>query len=372
MAAVANPSLTAALASFLIDKSSIITNNLQNNSQIQDFLSRLLFTPQSLQALPLPWFAPVTLLQILLFIDITLLTAHTARSGTASFLDIFTLSPGLAYLIPSLGNVHRGEYPATAALTTGYVFRIENAATVRFLQDVGRTGCLVTLRVAEIFSSVEWSIYWAPNVASALWYLLPPLLTLDVVVGLYIIGDIYGLLFIALFLAARLASVVAIRRRLSPTWHGAPEPGVAGDLLILLSQDRWIRMRGPVDDLKAVTSGQWLRDAGVFERALRWATVGCMALAVCVGEPMGRQGMMMVWVFLGLQMAVLGSANMAAGQVLKMNGRRLEVAEGPKEYEGRRDLVEELVGEYGGRDDWAVSMGMIPPKKGKASGPVTM
>ncbi|KAF9525596.1 hypothetical protein CPB83DRAFT_859270 [Crepidotus variabilis] len=43
-------------------------------------------------------------------------------------------------------------------------------------------------------------------------------------------------------------------------WKRAREPGVKSDLLVLLSQDQWVRMKGIVDDLKAATSGQWLHD----------------------------------------------------------------------------------------------------------------
>jgi hypothetical protein len=46
---------------------------------------------------------------------------------------------------------------------------------------------------------------------------------------------------------------------------GALEPGVNGDLLVLLSQDRWVRIRGLVDDLKAVTSASWLRETTAAE-----------------------------------------------------------------------------------------------------------
>jgi hypothetical protein len=49
---------------------------------------------------------------------------------------------------------------------------------------------------------------------------------------------------------------------------GALEPDVQGDLLVLLSQDRWVRIRGLVDDLKAMTSGSWLREATASEQVV--------------------------------------------------------------------------------------------------------
>jgi len=56
----------------------------------------------------------------------------------------------------------------------------------------------------------------------------------------------------------------------------AHEPGVLGDLLVLMSQDRWIRIKGLTDDLKAVTAGQWLQDENFFESAIE----GCATVVV--------------------------------------------------------------------------------------------
>lgn len=56
-----------------------------------------------------------------------------------------------------------------------------------------------------------------------------------------------------------------IRRRSKSTWAGASEPDVTGDLHVLLGQNRWARIQGTVDDLKLVTSGQWLRDENTAE-----------------------------------------------------------------------------------------------------------
>jgi len=41
-----------------------------------------------------------------------------------------------------------------------------------------------------------------------------------------------------------------------------------------MSQDRWIRIKGLTDDLKAVTAGQWLQDKNFFEDSVEgFATV---------------------------------------------------------------------------------------------------
>ena len=73
---------------------------------------------------------------------------------------------------------------------------------------------------------------------------------------------------------ARFLLYCTTSRRLLKGWHGQSEPGVQGDLLVLLSQDRWVRIQGPGDDLKAVTSGAWMRDASTIEGWMEaWAKV---------------------------------------------------------------------------------------------------
>ena len=84
---------------------------------------------------------------------------------------------------------------------------------------------------------------------------------------------------------ARLLNVVIIKRRSRMGWKGAPEPGVSGDLLVLLSQDRWVCMRGLVDDLKALTSGQWLRNETSVEGfAMSFATLLVFVSAALAGN----------------------------------------------------------------------------------------
>jgi hypothetical protein len=55
-------------------------------------------------------------------------------------------------------------------------------------------------------------------------------------------------------------NTVVIKRQAVFGRKSASEPGVHGNLPVLLSQDRWIQIRGLVDDLKLVTSEQWLRE----------------------------------------------------------------------------------------------------------------
>jgi len=46
----------------------------------------------------------------------------------------------------------------------------------------------------------------------------------------------------------------------------------------------------------------------------------------------------------------------------QMFGCTVSVVDGPKHYKRRKDLTEELVAQSG-RNDWAISMGMMPAPK---------
>ncbi len=67
----------------------------------------------------------------------------TALMWTESWLDILVLAPGI-HQQRSVDEVNRGEFPKTGSLVNGSVFRVENPATVSYLQRIGRTGYLVS------------------------------------------------------------------------------------------------------------------------------------------------------------------------------------------------------------------------------------
>ena len=90
----------------------------------------------------------LSLAPLLALADFTLVSLRTIQTGTSSLLDILVICPGL-HKQSTAGSLNAGEYPATAAMTSGYVFRTENQAMVYFLQQVGVTGSLVTLSVNE-------------------------------------------------------------------------------------------------------------------------------------------------------------------------------------------------------------------------------
>ncbi|KAK5115391.1 hypothetical protein LTR85_009851 [Meristemomyces frigidus] len=314
--------------------------------------------------------------------DLSTVARRTALTGNSCLLDALVLCPGL-HKQQDAPELNGGEYPACAAMTTGYVFRVENGATVHFLQKVGRTGHLTTLSVSAMAedsspyrNTLRW-IYDAGNATmfSTATYLLAVALTLTILLLLSFLHDWWALAVIGMLVLARLLNVLVVRLRATEGWKGASEPGEKGDLLILLSQDRWIRMCGAVDDLKAVTSGQWLRESTFFESSVvAFATLLVYLDAALAGNA-HQEGKVLLLILLFCSVALLGIANEYT-EVLKMHGRLVEVDGTPKKYHRRLDLASELIKETG-REDWAVRLGMVQPKKNAeekidAEGAVTM
>ena len=283
---------------------------------------------------------------------LTSIARRTAICGAPSWHDIFFLAPGL-HKQQCTSELNNGEYPPAAAMTTGYVFRIENQGTVRFLQSIGKPGHLVCIAVeSKRTSSTERF-----NSGASMLYLLGPLATITTLTIVTLRGDFWAVGFLSMLIAARLCNTIVIVRRLEPGWKGAPEPGVRGDLLVLVSQDRWFRIRGLVDDLKVVTAGQWLRDVSPAEDfGVDFATV-LVYFAAGLAFNMSAEGSLVVLGLLLCSWVILGVCNHSSA-ALRMHGRVLEVDGKPKAYFRRTDLVEELVQESG-REDWAERLGMI-------------
>lgn len=312
----------------------------------------------------------LSLVPLLVLADFTLISLRTIQTGTSSLLDTLVLCPGL-HKQSSAASLNEGEYPATAAMTTGYVFRIENPAMVHFLQRVGVTGSLVTLSVeAKKRARGEWITEFVFGPAGLDFaHCLAALLAFDVLASC-LVGDYWALACVCLLILSRVLNMVAIRRRLAPEWHGAAELGVEGDLLVLLSQDRWIRIQGLVDDLKAVTSGQWLRDHRFVDQCLVDLGTVLVYAAVVVGSNASQKGALMVAALLLGSSVLLRLSNWRSEKTFNMHGRTVRVVGEPKKYGRRRELADELIETFG-RDDWALQMGMIPGKE-KGAGPVIM
>lgn len=76
-------------------------------------------------------------------------------------------------------------------------------------------------------------------------------------------------------------NVFVIKQRVSgpEKWKRTKEMGT-GDVLIVLGQDRWVRFRGELPDVKRVTASQKLRDENRTESlAIEFATLLVYAAA---------------------------------------------------------------------------------------------
>ena len=296
---------------------------------------------------------------LLALADLRSIARWTTITGSASIIDILFIAPGIHQQqnAPDLSNA---EYPPTGALTSGYVFRVENEATVQSLQSIGVPGHLVNVTVDP--EPTHWlgtvrAMLNSPGSTSLALYLLGPMLTVLALILVCLIGDWWALGILCMLIVARVCNVVVIKRRSRIGWKGAAEPGVRGDLLILLSQDRWVRMRGLVDDLKAVTSGQWLRDTnGIEEFAITSSTM-LIYLAAALANNSSSAGNLILLLLLLVSAALLELINgLAKGST--MYGRVVRTSGQPVLYNRRLDLVHQLIKESG-RDDWALGLGMI-------------
>ncbi|KAL4938476.1 hypothetical protein BDV06DRAFT_231844 [Aspergillus oleicola] len=297
---------------------------------------------------------------LLALADLRSIAKWTAVTGSSSFLDVLFIAPGIHQQQAAV-ELNRGEYPPTGAMTTGYVFRVENEATVRFLQTVGKTGHLTNLVVEPLQpmrpKAGRSASTRTPGTPSLVLYLLGVIATVAALVVIVLLEDWWTLGILGLLIFARLCNVLIIRRRSRIGWKGASEPGVRGDLLVLLSQDRWIRIQGLVDDLKAVTAGQWLRDKTAAEDFVVAFSTMTIYIAAALSENSSTAGSLVLLFLLLFSAGVLEISTMLA-KGLRMHGRILRTTGAPRGYRRRLDLVEELIQETG-KDDWAIGLGMI-------------
>ncbi|KIP03228.1 hypothetical protein PHLGIDRAFT_252141 [Phlebiopsis gigantea 11061_1 CR5-6] len=292
--------------------------------------------------------------------DLRVIQYRTALTGSASFLDTFLLAPGL-HRQQAAAELNNAEYPAVGAMTTGYIFRVENQATVSWLLDIGRTAQLTTVEVLPPSASSQGVFPSVP-------YLAGVALTAAVFSKLVAIEDWWALGALSVLMLARLLNVIIIKRRTKLGWKGYREKeDTRGDLIILLSQDRWVRLRGYVNDLKIVTSGCWLADMSPLDiLAVNLGTI-LTYISPALSSNATTTGNVLICGLLLASAALIGICNTITKD-LNMFGRTVRVV-GRKEYDRRLTLAHELIEETG-RDDWAIGLGMITPPKGKEGGVV--
>nr|OQO19743.1 hypothetical protein B0A51_12956 [Rachicladosporium sp. CCFEE 5018] len=300
----------------------------------------------------------LSLVGLLAVADLDLVAWRTALTATSTWLDALVLCPGLHRQYEAQHLAH-GEFPACAAMTTSFVFRVENPATVAYLQKISRTGHLTDLTVCDLRNASE-AIHAATGITDGI-VSIAAASTIAAISILIYLADTWALAYVATLILIRLLNTAMIRRQVDIDWHGASEPGVKGDLFILLSYDRWVRIKGDVDDLKAITSGRWLREATPLEEAGLGATTLLAWGAPILAAAASQTGQLTIMGVLLGNAKLLGWANVRT-DVLRMKGKMLRIV-GQRKYERRRVLAEELI-EESGRDDWAVAMALMPPKSG--------
>ncbi|KAB8356342.1 hypothetical protein FH972_023926 [Carpinus fangiana] len=291
--------------------------------------------------------------------DLAVIERRTALTGSSCFADSLVICPGIHRQSDAL-RIHQGEYPIAANTFSGYVFRVENQGTVNYLQSVGETGKLVTLKVRRDRSSwsrLRWLIDLSGSALSTLLYMFTMVITMIVLIFMIIFNDWWGMGILLFLIAARASSIYSIRRRCSANWHGASEPGVQGALLVLLSQDRWIRLYGQVDDIKAVTSGQWLRDGDTFDDFLSSVSTVIVYGSAALASNATQIGKIMLAVMFLVNSGLLGMSNNLRHS-LYMKDYIISKTGNTRSYVRRTDMAHELIKETG-RDDWAVKMGLV-------------
>lgn len=188
------------------------------------------------------------------------------------------------------------------------------------------------------------------------------------------IRDSWALGVLGMLVLARVINMLIIRRRAVVGWKGEPEPDVQGDLLVLLSQDRWVRLRGLVDDLKMVTAGQWLRDPTPLERFATAISTLLVYCAAALAPNSSTVGSLFIIILLLCSVFLLEICN-ALTRDLTLFGRRVFVEGPPKHYTRRLLMAEEMIEDHrkeliqAGKDPrgWAVQMGLVLPEKGGTS-----
>ncbi|KAF8418159.1 hypothetical protein EV426DRAFT_638573 [Tirmania nivea] len=298
--------------------------------------------------------------------DLTTIATRCALTGGATWLDIFVLCPGIHLQQRAAELANQGELPPTAAMTSGYVFRTENQAMVGYLQRTGQAGHLsdahVTLAKHEGRQN-PFSAMSTIGVLSSLLYLAAVALTITTIVVMAVLFREWWTVGILLILClARAMNTFVIRQRTVADWRGAPEEGY-GDLIILLSQDRWVRLRGLVDDLKAVTSGQWMRDMTPIQSFISAAATLLVYGTAALSSNASVFGNVVLMVLLFTETALLAFSNQLADGLL-LHDRVVRIEGEPKKYSRRLEMAKELINETG-RDDWAVGLGMILPSEAK-------
>lgn len=254
-----------------------------------------------------------------------------------------------------------------SSFPTKDVVPVKNPAIMSFLQSIARPGHLVTARVHS-FHNTELPLttrrlrsFFVTGVPATLLYLLCPTLTVTAAVYLGLIRDWRGIGVLVMFTLSRLINMVVVRRR-SKRREVAREPGVERDLLVLLSQDRWVRLRGMLDDLKVVALPQWREKSAMEGLAVFLARLLVYA-AVALCSIASTTGILIIASLLLCSSAILGLCNVLT-QCLQVFDCVVYMEREPEKYSETDTAIIEMMDKIG-THDWATGMGFLVSTEGK-------
>ncbi|KAJ3524117.1 hypothetical protein NM688_g8616 [Phlebia brevispora] len=297
---------------------------------------------------------------LLALADISTIKQRIALQGSSYILDTLLLVPGI-HTQQEAPKVNGGELPKTCAMTTGYVFRTENQATVNYFQKIAKKGSLTTVEVESEKDRFPLFRVLFPigDTIPSLLYFAGISLTVTSLSLLILFRDFWAMGILLILMFSQLVNTVLTRRRAQIGWKGQLEPGVHGDLLIVLEDDACIRMRGLTDDLKAVTAGQWMRELNTIEGYLSSSATMLVYIAAALSPNSSAKGGLCLAVLLLTSVAMLGLCNTMT-QELHMFGRRVHIVEGPKKYKSEKEMVAALLKEPTMKcTSWVISMGFV-------------
>lgn len=317
---------------------------------------------------------------LLALADLSTVAQRTAITGGSSWLDSLLLAPGLHYqqaadeLVkwsastatafadagtgPGAGvepGVTRGDGSGEPGIQTRTSFRINNAATILYLQKIARPGQTVTLDVGTIpairqrlrirrsesgLHATVWAVDDLPDLGwlSHVLYLISPVLTIAAIVLVILFQDWWTLASLLALMLSRILNIYIIKQRSKPhplpntpplPFHPFPSdrhpqhnPNTITSLLISLSDSSScsIRLRGLSEDLYAITATAWLRSKTHIEGYLEATAKLLVYMVAAFSGNMTQVGAMIMMVLLLATAGLLALSN-ANAKMFRVNGR---------------------------------------------------
>lgn len=280
--------------------------------------------------------------------DLTTTANRTALTGTASWIDILVLAPGLHYQqkAESIGQPHPATpLPEVTNLHTGAVSRVTNTATINYLQRIDRTDKTVIIDVGIASpgqrthirgqrSQVYQSESPPGSKLSTLLYSFGPLLTFTSIILVIVIEDYWALGLILALMLARALNVWIIRQRVAEQPPPSNHPNVHQCWWVLVDEHHRICLRGLRHDLEAITTGTWMRAKTSVEGWMEAASKLVVYLVAVFSGNQTQSGDIILMVLLGLSAVLLALSNYFATS-FNMNGRTATIT--PYSGDSNRD-----------------------------------